>query len=303
MLKRLKDAAVFVAPEFERAPQLRGAIAATAMVAVGARGRDRVLLAVAAGILTFECAHQGHATRRAVNNGTDCAWLTAWLPAHGMEFGGYAVDADLAAVLRSEVRHGGCRTIVEFGAGLSTLTMALALEELGVDGAIVSFEASRDFADQVTAVLADAGLSQRARVIHAPISSHVVAGRVVQWHDPEVVVREVPRTIDLLFIDGPVSVDSWSRWPAVELLWSNLPPGSVALLDDSRRRREHQCAGRWAANHPEIELSWIDTLTGVWRAEVGGAARAGGTSQCLHAVLRTVNPRPAGWGKWPVRRM
>jgi predicted O-methyltransferase YrrM len=302
MFKRLKHAALFVQPEFERTPQLRGAVVA-ATLAVGARRRDRVLLAAATGILTFECAHQGQATRRAVSNGTDSAALTAWLPAHGMEFGGYAVDADLAAVLRSHVRHGGHRSIVEFGAGLSTLTMAWALEELGVEGAIVSFEANRDFADQVTAMLADAKLSDRARVIHAPLGRHVVNGRGVHWHDPDLVHREAPAGIDLLFVDGPVSVDTWSRWPALELLWGQLGPGSVALLDDSRRRREHQCAVRWASAHPELRLSWIDTITGVCRAEVGHTPRERGLSRCLHAVLRAVNPRPAGWGKWPVRRM
>jgi predicted O-methyltransferase YrrM len=220
-----------------------------------------------------------------------------------MEFGGYAVDADLASVLRSHVRHGGHRSIVEFGAGLSTLTMSLALAELGVEGSIVSFEASRGFADQVTSMLGDAGLSARARVVHAPLGSHVVNGREVRWHDPEVICRAVPDHVDLLFIDGPVSVDSWSRWPAVELLWRRLGRDSVILLDDSRRRREHQCAVRWAATHPELQLSWIDTLAGAWRAEVGAAARERGMSGCMHAVLRTVNPRPAGWGKWPVRRM
>jgi predicted O-methyltransferase YrrM len=163
-----------------------------------------------------------------------------------MEFGGYAVDADLASVLRSQIRHGGHRHIVEFGAGMSTLTMALALEELGGEGTIVSFEASRVFAEQVTQMLADAGLSGRAKVVHAPLGLHVVNGSEVQWHDPDDVRGQAPADIDLVFIDGPVSVDSWSRWPAVELLWEHLSPGSVALLDDSRRRREYECAMRWS---------------------------------------------------------
>jgi hypothetical protein len=125
----------------------------------------------------------------------------------------------------------------------------------------------------------------------------------VHWHDPEVIAAEAPGQVDLLFIDGPVSMDTWSRWAALEVLWERLPPGSVTLLDDSRRRREHRCAMRWAKAHRQLQMSWIDTVTGVWRAEVHDAPREDGASRCLHALLRVVNPRPSGWGKWPVRRI
>jgi predicted O-methyltransferase YrrM len=303
MVTRLRDALVFAAPEIARAPHLRAATLAAALIASGARGRDRALLAAAAGLLALESAQQGEATRRAVQNCADTSALTAWLPEHNMEFGGYAVDADLASVLRSHVRHGRHRSIVEFGAGLSTLTMALALHELGDEGAIVSFEASRDFTDQITQLLADTGLAERARVVHSPVGPRMIHGREVSWHDPEVITIQAPAKIDLLFVDGPVSVDSWSRWPALETLWGHLVPGSVTLLDDSRRRREHRCALRWAKAHRELELSWIDTVTGLWRAEVRESERKRGASQNLHTLLRAVNRRPAGWGKWPVRRV
>lgn len=302
MLKRIRHVAAFVGPEIKRSPQLRAATIA-GVAALAARRPHRASVAVATGLLAFESAQQAEATRRAVSNAADNVALTAWLPGHGMEFGGYAVDADLASVLRSHVRHGGHRSIVEFGAGLSTLTMALALEELGGDGSIVSFEAGDAFGAEVTLMLARAGLSHRARVVHAPLAARRIQGRDVSWHDPDMVVAEAPAHVDLLFVDGPVSVDAWSRWPALEVLWAQMSAGSVSLLDDSRRRREHHCAMRWANSHPELRLSWIDTITGVSRAEVGDAPREGGSSRYLHTVLRAVNRRPAGWGKWPVRRL
>lgn len=302
ILRRIRDVVAFVGPEIERSPHLR-AVAIAAVAAVAARRRDRGIVAVATGLVAFESAQQGEATRRAVGNSADTVALTAWLPDHGMEFGGYAIDADLASVLRSHVRHGGHRSIVEFGAGLSTLTTALALEQLGGDGSIVSFEAGAAFGSEVTRMLERAGLSHRARVVHAPLGPRRIHGRDVDWHDPELVVAEAPAQVDLLFVDGPVSASSWSRWAALEVLWDRLAPGSVSLLDDSRRRREHQCAMRWANAHPELQMSWIDTVTGVWRAEVRHTPREAGSSRYLHALLRTVNPRPAGWGKWPVRRV
>ena len=152
------------------------------------------------------------------------------------------------------------QTVVELGAGASTLITARALALHG-GGRLVSFDQHRDFAEATGAWLHDHGLS--AEVRHAPLSADPD-----QWPGRWYALDDVPERIDMLVIDGP----PWSVHPlvrgAADSLFARLSPGGVVLLDDAARPGERLVARQWRRRWPDMHFTLLrdgtkGTLIGV----------------------------------------
>ena len=138
------------------------------------------------------------------------------------------------------------RTVVELGAGATTLVCAKALAGNG-GGRIVSFDQHETFVAATAEWLASEGCE--AELHYAPLAASV-EGWPGRWYD----LSHVPETIDLLIIDGP----PWAVHPyvrgAAESLFDRLSPGAVVLLDDAARPGERIVARRWQERWPEIDF-------------------------------------------------
>ena len=154
------------------------------------------------------------------------------------------------------------RTVVELGAGASTLVAAKALSRNG-DGIVTSYDQHQPFVEATRTWLAEAGLYGDLR--HAPL-----APQGSTWPGPWYELTDLPETIDLLIIDGP----PWSLHPFVrghaEALFSRIVPGGVVLLDDAFRPGERVIAARWKQAWPDFDFRLLDggakgTLQGVRR--------------------------------------
>jgi predicted O-methyltransferase YrrM len=138
------------------------------------------------------------------------------------------------------------RTVVELGAGASSLVCARALAKHG-GGRLFSYDQHADFVAATARWLREEG--QDADLRHAPLRPSP-AGWPGLWYD----LQGVPDQIDLIIIDGP----PWAIHPfvrgAAETLFDRLSPGGVILLDDAARPGERVVASRWRKRWPDIRF-------------------------------------------------
>lgn len=167
------------------------------------------------------------------------------------DFGPWSVSPDLASLLVGLVDRHRPTTVLELGAGASTVLLAYRMKKLG-HGKIVSWEHDAAYAKQAAELLADHGLSEYAEVVHAPLTDVVAAGRTWKWYDPRALQSLPP--IDLLVIDGPPSwLQPLSRFPALPLLAGRLAEMAVVVLDDADRKDEKRIVEMWTKEYPGIQ--------------------------------------------------
>jgi predicted O-methyltransferase YrrM len=155
------------------------------------------------------------------------------------------------------------QTVVELGAGASSLVCAKALQ-LNGGGKLVSFDQHAPFVSATSQWLSDFGVS--ADIRHAPLGA-----RIRDWPGAWYELSDLPGSIDLLIIDGP----PWAVHPfvrgAAECLFDRLADGGIVLLDDAARPGERIVAHRWKKRWPQIAFTHL----------------AGGTKGTLHGRKRT----------------
>ena len=135
----------------------------------------------------------------------------------------------------------GCSSVLEFGAGRSSLVMATALEARG-GGRLTSVEHQPQFAEQawarlpefasVDALLVRAGLARR-------LSKHGLLHEYTGIHD----ALDARAPFDFVFVDGPPG--HFGRDSTLLAAAPYLSPGCVVLLDDAARAAEQTAVRRW----------------------------------------------------------
>lgn len=160
--------------------------------------------------------------------------------------GSWKADTALLHLIVDHIERLRPRTVVELGAGASSLVTARALQLHG-GGKLVSFDQHGDFVEATRDWLGEHGLQadmRTASLIPAP------GGWPGYWYD----VTKLPEAIDMLVIDGPC----WSIHPfvrgAAETLFDRITPGGVILLDDGARPGERVVARRWRKRWPGFEF-------------------------------------------------
>lgn len=160
--------------------------------------------------------------------------------------GSWKADVGLLNLLADHILDHKPETVVELGAGASSLVMARALQMNG-GGNLVSFDQHADFVAATRQWLRDNGLESDLR--HAPLTD-APAGWPGRWYD----LSALPDTIDLLVIDGP----PWTIHPYVrgsaEVLFDRISVGGTVMLDDAARPGERIVARRWRSNWPNFEF-------------------------------------------------
>jgi predicted O-methyltransferase YrrM len=154
----------------------------------------------------------------------------------------------LAAVAAEVVR--GRREIVECGSGLSTVAMARLLAG---EGRLHALEHDPGWADRVRAALAAQGLTDRARIVEAPLRPLPSGADGGEWYE-EAALEELPAGgIDLLLVDGPPAADAGierRRYPALGVLADRLTAGALVVLDDAARPGEQWVLDAWERETP-----------------------------------------------------
>ena len=162
---------------------------------------------------------------------------------------GFAAAPDVILVLVQKLLSLRPTLTIECGSGASTLFLALAAQQYGINCRLVSLEHDPDYAEATRALLADHGVGHMVDVRHAPLTTTPLTDHPGLWYDPAAV--EDLHDIGLAFVDGPPGdVGPQARYPLVPLLADRLASRCAILLDDMRRADERVVAERWM---PQLE--------------------------------------------------
>lgn len=160
--------------------------------------------------------------------------------------GSWKADVGLLDALADHILDRKPETVVELGAGASSLVMARALQING-KGRLFSYDQHADFVLATRQWLRDNGLESEMH--HAPLVE-APAPWPGRWYD----LRQLPERIDLLVIDGP----PWAIHPyvrgAAETLFDRIPVGGTVMLDDAARPGERIVARRWRKAWPNFSF-------------------------------------------------
>ena len=145
-------------------------------------------------------------------------------------------------------------TVVELGAGASTLYLARAMANVG--GRLLSIEQDPELAEFVTRLVAREGLSLVASVeqvgLSALPSTYGVDSTIWTspelWYDIDQLRAVCPDGIDVLVVDAPPGGNQEHvlvREPAVDALRGQFATEYSIFLDDTDRPAERETLRRW----------------------------------------------------------
>lgn len=167
--------------------------------------------------------------------------------------GSWKADVGLLTLIVDRIERARPQTVVEFGAGASTLVAGRALHLHG-GGRLVSFDQHGDFVGETGRWLADHGIPADIRTAPLVPSPNGWPGL---WYDH----GALPDAIDLLLIDGP----PWTIHPltrgSAETLFDRIAPGGMVLLDDAARPGERIVARRWRERWPDMDFQLVHAGT------------------------------------------
>jgi len=281
--------------ELRRNPTARSAVSgATVAGALHVLGASKEYSAVA-GIATTVISRtvRGHLRNleRQASLAGDMSLMSAWLGPDMPVLGGWSILADFAALIGRELE-GGPETVVELGAGASTLLIASRLRRNG-RGRLYTVEHDERYASRVAESLDRAGVRDQVTVVNAPLRRQRIGTREVEWYERSKVEEGLETPIDLLVVDGPPAGGPRSRWPALPVLHPGLAFGAAVLADDGRRRDETRAAFSWRADFPDLDLRWEDTIRGTWVLRKRSRPRQEPWSiRAWRGLARTLNRHP-----------
>ena len=165
---------------------------------------------------------------------------------------GYEASLGLLNVAWEFIAQERPRRVLELGSGLSSVVMAYALEANGT-GELLSLENSDEYATISRRMLDERGLSERARILDAPLVPVQIDGESHLWYSLPDLRSEGP--IDFLFVDGPAEDSAhMARYPAMPMLRRFLADNAIIILDDTHREQEQRIVQRWLERFPEVSV-------------------------------------------------
>ena len=174
---------------------------------------------------------------------------------------GWAASPDFLQELTRIIRTRNPQQVVEAGSGVSTIVTALALRKKE-SGNIVALENGSEFAKKTRSYLEHHDLKKYANVVHAPLTKHARRDSKYVWYDTTAL--KDCGSIDLLIVDGPPALqDSTARFPVLPLLWDQLSPNAVILIDDGDRQGEQEIVERWCEDY-NLESTYFPLEEGAY---------------------------------------
>jgi len=156
----------------------------------------------------------------------------------------WAMEPGSLLNLLATIQYHDYRTIVECGAGLSTVLIGKLLKQLG-GGHIYSLEDDERWHAVMSAAIAKEGLAEYITLLYSPLEKNSESGEL--WYGQAATQQILTRVgeIDLLVVDGPKSNAPLSRMPALPIFVTKLNSKSLIVLDDSKRENEQQVLKQW----------------------------------------------------------
>ena len=167
-----------------------------------------------------------------------------------LPFSNMSIRPFVLAFLMNEIIVNERRSIIEFGAGVSTIMMARLAKMNNIQLDIVSVEEDESWMNIVKGILDREGLSANIVLIHVPLEKKILQGFENHWYQMDILKRKLgpSKTFDLVLIDGPTACHkqiALSRYFALPFLKDALREKHIIFLDDANRIGEQQIMELW----------------------------------------------------------
>lgn len=158
------------------------------------------------------------------------------------------------------------KTVVECGAGMSTVLMAREFRARR-RGHVWALEQDAEWARLIREILDERGLAEWATVVTAPLEPLHSDGMQFQWYSraalSDVLALE---KIDALLVDGPKGdTCPLARYPALPAFMPQLGASFMVVLDDAHRPDEVKIAALWRQKYG-VDFDFRHTRWGQWEA-------------------------------------
>jgi predicted O-methyltransferase YrrM len=189
-----------------------------------------------------------------VNRLTDSAELHNRFLAESLrnvELGTWSIGAQGLNFLEQQIQRLKPQLVLEFGSGVSTVSLARYMRELHGDSErvyVVSVDQDAQFIAETVKLLEARQLARHARIFHAPLRQQNIEGVQALCYDmPAGLMEEAfaARQPDFVLVDGPAA-DHPARFGTLPLARRWLCPQTHFVLDDALRDGELQVAQLWS---------------------------------------------------------
>jgi len=162
---------------------------------------------------------------------------------------GWAISPDAMNIILARLQSISSPTVIEFGAGQSTVILAAFLKR--TEGRLITVEHDPGYLQQIQIQLKHCELLDRVEFINAKLTGMGNA-QLGKSYD----LSSLPHLfVDLALVDGPpTSIGVNARLNPLDWSARHLISGGSIFLDDSNRLEEQTCKHRLLEIHPTLKL-------------------------------------------------
>ena len=163
---------------------------------------------------------------------------------------GSSISPASIRIMLNEIVMSNRTSLIEFGAGISTLYFASILKQRG-EGRLVSVEQDSEWLRIVQGMLDKEGLTEYVELVHCPLATD---GNI-NWYNEELLNAKLDGIkFDFILIDAPISDDKNTkvREPAGEFIQDRLAKDFTLFLDDTNRLGEQEICDLW-----QQSFNWV----------------------------------------------
>jgi len=171
---------------------------------------------------------------------------------------GYPISRPLARLLSRLILNVPFQSVLEFGAGVSSVIMALSLKH-GGGGRLTTIENDLTYCSDRWQTISQLECVDTCLVV-SPLRQTEIFGRKMNIYanaGPKIAERG---PYDIVFIDGPEG--KYGREGTLHQSYAYLRDGAVIILDDCKRASERTAIRRWLSAYPNLEPILIDPQFG-----------------------------------------
>ena len=170
----------------------------------------------------------------------------------------WSISDDLSRLLARAVNELRLANVLEFGAGLSSLTLATALS-ICSGGQLTSVEQNPEWCRPLWREVEQIS-NVDAELVGSGLGLRLGMAGLHYWfkHADSVLARRGP--YDLVVVDAPQGI--YSRDGALHMARRHLSPNALIVLDDAGRNGEQWTLYRWLQTYPGLELTFFDPAFG-----------------------------------------